>query len=151
MGSSDRRAIWVSWALVALWAVFIFVASATTGYDYDMGNGPLAFLKKWIADALSSVVGAPVDPSPIGHFGEYFVFGALLANALRFLFGWKRVVALAICIAAAYAITDELHQYFVPGRFCDISDFIVDTVAASLSATAFTLWQASFRNKGLLD
>ena len=139
MRSTNKWELWVSWGLVVLWAVFIFAASATTGYDYDMGNGPLAFLKQWIADALSSVVGAPIDPSPIGHFGEYFVFGALLANALRFHFGWKRVVALAICIATAYAITDELHQCFVPGRYCDFTDCIVDTVAAALSATGIAL------------
>ena len=140
MRSTNKWELWVSWGLVVLWAVFIFAASATTGYDYDMGNGPLAFLKQWIADVLSSVVGAPIDPSPIGHFGEYFVFGALLANALRFHFGWKRVVALAICTAAAYAITDELHQYFVPGRAFELIDIGLDTLGAVIVSVALLLF-----------
>ena len=73
----------VAWALVVAWAVVIFVASAKSGLDLDTGTGLLALVKRWLGDVLSGVAGQPVDPSPIGHFGEYLVFGILLANALR--------------------------------------------------------------------
>lgn len=73
----------VAWILVVLWAVVIFWASAHSGLDLDAGTGPLSIAKRWLADVLSAALERPVDPSPIGHFGEYLVFGLLLVNALR--------------------------------------------------------------------
>ena len=35
-----------------------------------------------------------------------------------------------IVFAALYAVSDELHQFFVPGRNCDILDVLADTVGA---------------------
>ena len=73
----------LAWIAVIVWAVLIFVASAKSGLDFDTGNGPLELVRRWLADALSSLMGRPIDPSPIGHFCEYLVFGALLFNTLR--------------------------------------------------------------------
>jgi VanZ family protein len=43
------------------------------------------------------------------------------------------VTALA---ASIYGVTDELHQFFVPGRSCNFWDWLADTVGALLGATA---------------
>lgn len=129
----------LSWIAVIVWAVLIFVASAKSGLDFDTGNGPLELARRWLADVLSSLMGRPVDPSPIGHFSEYLVFGVLLFNALRMHLRMRpsRVALCAIAIAAAYAVTDEFHQMFVPGRECDPIDWLVDVVAAAIAASAF--------------
>jgi VanZ family protein len=42
-------------------------------------------------------------------------------------------LSLAICII--YAVSDELHQLFVPGRGCQLKDVIIDT-AGAVSGTA---------------
>jgi VanZ family protein len=55
------------------------------------------------------------------HAVEYAIFGALLLRALD-----ARVLAFAAGIA--YAITDEIHQSFVPGRFASGVDLVVDAV-----------------------
>ena len=129
----------LAWAAVVVWAVLIFVASAKSGFDFDTGNGPLELAKRWLADVLSSLMGYPVDPSPIGHFSEYLVFGALLFNALRMHLHMRPsgVALCAIAIAAAYAATDEFHQMFVPGRACDLVDWLVDVAAAAIAACVF--------------
>ena len=129
----------LAWIAVIVWAVLIFVASAKSGLDFDTGNGPLELARRWLADALSSLMGRPVDPSPIGHFSEYLVFSALLFNALRMHLHTRssRVALCAIAIAAAYAVTDEFHQMFVPGRECDPVDWIVDVAAATIAAFVF--------------
>ncbi len=129
----------LAWIAVIVWAVLIFVASAKSGLDFDTGNGPLELARRWLADALSSLMGRPVDPSPIGHFSEYLVFGALLFNALRMHLRTRpsRVALCAIAIAAAYAVTDEFHQMFVPGRECDPIDWLVDVAAATIAAFVF--------------
>lgn len=35
-------------------------------------------------------------------------------------------------IASLYAITDEVHQRFVPGRSCQAADWAIDTAGAAL-------------------
>ena len=131
----------LAWTAVIVWAVLIFVASAKSGLDFDTGNGPLELARRWLADALSSLMGRPVDPSPIGHFSEYLVFGALLFNALRMHLHMRpsRVALCAIAIAAAYAVTDEFHQIFVPGRECDPIDWLIDIAAAAIAASVFAI------------
>ena len=131
----------LSWIAVIVWAALIFVASAKSGLDFDTGNGPLELARRWLADTLSSLMGRPVDPSPIGHFSEYLVFGVLLFNALRMHLHMSpsRVALCAIAIAAAYAATDEFHQIFVPGRACDPVDWLVDVAAAAIAACVFAV------------
>lgn len=131
----------LAWIAVIVWTALIFVASAKSGLDFDTGNGPLELARRWLADVLSSLMGRPVDPSPIGHFSEYLVFGALLFNALRMHLRMRpsRVALCAIAIAAAYAVTDEFHQMFVPGRKCDPVDWLVDVAAAAIAAGVFAI------------
>ena len=129
----------LAWTAVVVWAALIFLASAKSGFDFDTGNGPLELARRWLADVLSSLMGHPVDPSPIGHFSEYLVFGALLFNALRMHLHMSpsRVALCSIAIAAAYAVTDEFHQMLVPGRACDPVDWLVDVAAAAIAACIF--------------
>ncbi len=56
-----------------------------------------------------------------------------LNRCSRALVPWVAVV-LAIVCASLYGVTDELHQYFVPGRACDPADWLVDTCGAALGA-----------------
>ena len=132
-----RGFVGASWAAVAVWACFIFFMSAHTssGLENDVGLISQIFnaLKAWQAD----VFGPDADvASSLGHFCEYLVFGALLANALRFHMPLGRAVVVAIACASAYGVTDEFHQLFVPTRTCDPADWAVDTVAAAIGASA---------------
>lgn len=138
----------LSWGLVVAWAILIFVVSAKPGHDFEIGQGIVAVLKNWLAGLLSSLTGRPVDPSPIGHFFEYLVFGGLLANALRFhVKSTGKIVAGALGIAAAYAATDEFHQYFVPSRACDPADWLVDIAAAGIAACVVALAARTLRHR----
>lgn len=44
---------------------------------------------------------------------------------------WVQFVV-PIVFAALYAVSDELHQYFVPGRYCDFKDILADVTGAIL-------------------
>jgi VanZ family protein len=39
-------------------------------------------------------------------------------------------------IGSAYGIVDEVHQFFVPGRDCNVWDWIADTLGAMIGAAA---------------
>lgn len=67
------------------------------------------------------------------HFSIYALLGCFVSCAsLTFICRkWKRpVVSLAICVA--YAISDEIHQYFVPARACAATDVLIDSCGAAL-------------------
>lgn len=56
------------------------------------------------------------------HFTEYLIFGVLLVVAARRTWpalGWGKLALVAVALASLYAVTDEFHQSFVPGRMCD--------------------------------
>jgi VanZ family protein len=67
----------------------------------------------------------------LGHFTEYLIFGLLVTRALATPHGWRpRHAVLAVALAASYAVTDELHQRFVPGRTAALGDVGIDTLGA---------------------
>ena len=70
------------------------------------------------------------------HCCEYAVLGLLVARALE-LYGVRHFVLLGIAAGALYGVSDELHQYFVPGRSCDPFDALADTVGSSLGAVGW--------------
>jgi VanZ family protein len=53
----------------------------------------------------------------------------------------RRVPAfvLVAIIASAYGVIDEVHQYFTPGRDCNVWDWVADTLGAVLGATVI-MW-----------
>jgi VanZ family protein len=61
----------------------------------------------------------------IAHFSEYALLAALWNWALAPVLGRRAIVA-AAAIAALYALSDEFHQSFVPGRDSDPKDFLID-------------------------
>jgi len=46
-----------------------------------------------------------------------------------------RIAAVAILIAGAWGVLDEIHQAFVPGRSADVADLLADTIGAVLGTT----------------
>lgn len=59
------------------------------------------------------------------HFTEYFVLGILVLAACLSTFNKKNFwIALIICVL--YAASDEIHQMFVPGRSCRLTDVFID-------------------------
>ncbi len=105
----------VRWSAVALWAAAIFGASSLQG---------------------SQVPGGFNTPA---HFIEYVVLGGLLYAALRLDRPLVASAVLAVVIASAYAVTDEFHQAFVPGRVSDPLDWAVDTAGAALAVVVLVV------------
>lgn len=131
---ASNRSVVLSWLAVVIMAGVIFWMSANTGTNINQGLGIISALKAFLSSIAFSLTGHEVDVSPIGHFIEYFIFGILLLNALRFHMPLSRAVFFAIIIGSTYGVTDEIHQYFVPDRSCDPMDWLVDTIAVALGA-----------------
>jgi len=94
------------WAPVVLWAGVIFGLSAIPSLSSGLGTWDEVLRK-----------GA--------HIAEYAVLGMLLLRALS-------SVLPAFAIGVAYAITDEIHQHFVPGRHSSPFDVAFDACGVAL-------------------
>jgi len=75
------------------------------------------------------------------HFSIYTVLGIL--SALTFIsykgirFYLRFAISAAVCLL--YAVSDEIHQYFVPGRSCELRDVCIDFSGAVIGVIAVAL------------
>ncbi len=55
-----------------------------------------------------------------------------------------RTIAFAVVLGIAFALLDEFHQSFVPGRSTEALDLVADAVGVSAGAWLWTVAQARF-------
>lgn len=68
------------------------------------------------------------------HFIVYGVYGVFTAFAfIPFNFRKRTLVVLIIIWGGLFGASDEIHQYFVPGRFCEFSDWAADILGIIFS------------------
>jgi VanZ family protein len=60
----------------------------------------------------------------------------------------RRALYVAATISLLYAITDEIHQSFVPGRDADPLDVLVDAVGIATALSLGAAWRATARRPG---
>ena len=112
--------------------VFIFVHSAMPG---DLSSAESNIIVRFIAlmvEVDSDFLGFLVRK--MAHFTEYAVLGACLQVNVKdwmSLYNKKisslRQVTIAWMLGTIYAVTDEFHQQFVPGRACAFLDVCIDS------------------------
>jgi VanZ like family len=100
------------WLPVVAWAALIFTFSSIPDLGTGLGGWDIVLRK-------------------VAHAAEYAVLGALLLRAtLR--------PSLAFVLGTLYAVSDEVHQAFVPGRAGSPLDVGLDTVGVVIG---IALWQ----------
>jgi len=86
-------------------------------------------------------VGVP-HADKVAHIIEYLILGFLLIRAISGSFGnigLAKIIISVIIITSLYAILDEWHQSYVPGRQCDIFDFFADLVGANIGILLYRM------------
>ena len=113
------------WLLAAACAGCIFWLSSKDGnQSQNMSDSVRGILMKLFGPLLNSFI-----VRKFAHFFEYAVLGFLIGCALFLSRRCFSPITAVIC-SALYSISDEIHQYFVPGRACRIFDVGVDTLGA---------------------
>lgn len=69
------------------------------------------------------------------HFIEFAGLGFLTTYSVYLSFN---KMYLGVVIASLYAATDEIHQIFVDGRSCQLTDWMLDTVGIITGALIFS-------------
>lgn len=81
-------------------------------------------------DELALLLDHPIRK--LAHFTEYMILGALMVGIPHFTGNadyWKRG-PIIWGIACLYAVSDEVHQLFVPGRDGAVKDVLLDSSGA---------------------
>ncbi len=81
-----------------------------------------------------------------GHLLEYAILAALCFRAVTQTFPNRQPALWALAITALYALSDEWHQSFVPGRDAEVMDLVIDFLGALLGLSVRHLWMRRGRN-----
>jgi VanZ family protein len=95
-----------AWLPVVAWAGLIFTLSSIPDLGTGLGGWDLVLRK-------------------LAHAAEFAVLGLLLVRALEH--AWA-----AFSLGVAYAVTDEIHQSFVPGRLGSPVDVAIDAAGVAV-------------------
>ena len=114
---------WSRYGWTIAWAALLFILSSIPDFS------PSLHVFKW--------------EDKLHHFLAYTPLGWLLMRSLV----WRgnstrKAVWLAIALGTLYGISDEIHQYFVPGRVMDWTDAVADTCGIALGS-----WFFHYRSK----
>jgi len=97
----------------------------------------IIFFFSSLSNPLPGVISVNVKDYVL-HFIEYSILALLLMLA-EFRSKWRYAVVAAI--GYLFAASDEIHQYFTPGRVCSFSDWAVDCLAISIIILLFYLFE----------
>lgn len=135
--------------------VVIFAFSQMPGSDSGQTSGRI------LTEVIKLVEGIRHDPlsqstieslhwaiRKLAHFSEYAVFGWFVIYALAgFIKNKWASCIFSEAFVFLYAVSDEVHQYFVPGRYMSSLDVGIDSLGALLGIWLFVLFHREKKNK----
>lgn len=140
------RIVSVVLVVICMGAIFMFSAEDAAESD-STSKGTITVIAGMIKKDFNKMSQQQKDEFVAGlngiartaaHFSIYCLLGLLTANALyAFSLRRWRLAVFSVGISLLYAISDEIHQYFVPGRACELIDVTVDTMGAVLGTAIF--------------
>jgi len=149
MGSmfTSRRGglVFLNWLGVFLWMSLIFYMSSRPGEDSaNMSSNFLVVFEVLFPFMEEDILHLMVRK--LAHVGVYMVLFLLLVNALKqHISERKYMYTYAVFIGLLYAITDEIHQVFVPGRSGNVLDVLIDSMGLGIGLLLFELFVQVFR------
>lgn len=142
---------YISWIPAVVVMVVIFIFSATPADNSDESSKSIADRLVTIYENIAKIeydhnareelidkVNFIVRKG--AHFSEFALLACCVCLHLAVLkYKGGSLLLRAISFTALYAATDELHQYFIPGRGCRLSDVLLDSCGAAAGALFFYL------------
>ncbi|EKY27134.1 VanZ family protein [Clostridium celatum] len=123
-----NKRIIINWILLILWIIIIFFMSHQPAEVSNQQSDLIIQIFNKIGLDLNSYLGslATFIIRKTAHFTEYFILYILANNVLRYYFSDKKKRIYILIFVLIYAISDEVHQYFVPGRAMALRDVLID-------------------------
>ena len=140
-----------SYVALILWMSFIFMMSAQTGEISGNTSGSLietmcnifvpGFKELPETEQANIISRFSLPVRKAAHFTEYLIL-AVLAN-LAVMQSGKNIrvtsftVLISFFVGVLYAITDEIHQIFIPGRAGRFTDILIDSAGVLVGCVIF--------------
>lgn len=123
--------------LVLIWMIIIFIMSS---FNAEASANQSNFIVNIISNILNieNVRLLSLIIRKLAHFTEYLILGTLVINMFT-KNNAKKTYLLSILLCIIYAISDEIHQMFTPGRACQIKDILIDSVGSITGIYLFKL------------
>lgn len=144
---SSKQLRFIFLGLCILWMAVIFVFSSSHATVSSNQSGSLVNIISGLFGGKMSAVGKnalEVILRKAAHIIEFCILGALwygffyLSPNGRF-----KPTTAAFLVSLIYAVSDEVHQYFVPGRAARLYDVGFDAlgIVLGISTVIFILWR----------
>lgn len=149
-----KKLLYLTFLPAILWMVFIFGFSKDTG---DASSSLSLTITSKIVDIIEynkditeyeynnlvEMLHTPVRKA--AHMTEYAILAILICIPLIIntnvqnikIRDYGQIFLIAFIICIIYAVTDEIHQLFVPGRTGKITDVLIDSVGALCGVLVF--------------
>lgn len=149
------------WLLVFIWMILVFNFSNESGnissnrsgnvikhilnlFFYNIDNEKIDIL----VENLQTLI------RKFAHFTLYFIGGILSYIAFFCTYNNKEIndkknktETYSILFCFIYATSDEIHQYFIPGRSCRVFDVVIDILGALFAIVLCNLIRFFLENK----
>lgn len=116
---------WLRWLPVILTALGIFLLSSSSD-PYGLLPKPVyqwIYLTHIFNIRLTKILG------PLAHMSAFGLFAFFLTRALVHTQSNRRkILGLVFLLTSLYALSDEFHQLFVPGRAFELLDLALDSL-----------------------
>lgn len=86
------------------------------------------------------------------HFTEYLILGILVLQLLSdYTKINKRMLIVSLIICYLYAVSDEVHQIFIPGRTAKVLDTFIDGAGSLVGIVIYSIYQGKCRKMSNFD
>jgi VanZ family protein len=137
---SERYKRYIYWTMVICWMAVLFVLSGQSAEKSSSVSGKVievvatvikpSFTELDVAEKSTFIGELQATVRNLAHYFSYCVLGTLLSLAMQthsLRLRLRKQMLWSLTIGVIYAISDEIHQYFVPGRSMQLSDIILDS------------------------
>ncbi len=125
----------ISIILLIIWMILIFVMSSFPGNDSSNQSN---FIVNIIANIfnINNLSTLSFIIRKLAHVTEFLILGLLFTNVVHL---YNKHNYWGIVYSFLYAICDEIHQYFIPDRACQITDMFIDLFGIILGFLLYKL------------
>ncbi|GAB2490036.1 hypothetical protein GCM10008929_12990 [Alkalibacterium psychrotolerans] len=128
-----KSIVFIAFILISVFAVYVLYTMVRP----RVGALELFQMNRWVIHR---------QLRKFAHFIIFLFLGTFLIHALTVsnVRGWKAIL-IALLVSFLYAVSDELHQAFVPGRTPLVMDVLIDTAGATVGVALYSLVNGLFK------
>lgn len=144
---NNKNRLRISLILVIVWMITVFCFSNQPGNTSGKTSSGVTtkvvetiIRNKGKTENEKAEMIAKIDPiiRKVAHYSIYTLGGILIMNYIKtYKLKEERKMLISIITGTVYAITDEIHQYFVPGRSAMVTDVGIDALGVMTGVCIF--------------